>query len=280
MDIICAGLEQALILLPLVLGVYLSYSVLKVTDLTVDGTYVLGAAMFASTIHLGLVLSIALSILAGSAVGAIVGLMQRHNIVSDLVVGILASFMLYSVNLQVMGRPNLSVLGMESLLSVLHQETWILPLILICFLLIVAFIIFLSGRVGLGLRAFGQNQKLLTALGKNTESYRILGLVISNSLASLSGLLAAQVNGFADINMGFGVALISIGAVVVGRHIVMKKQAKFAAFKEVMACCVGILLYFLCLALLLRLGVNPANLKFALGAVLFVSLRKIHRELK
>jgi len=277
MDIILAALEQSLILLPLVLGMHLSYRILNITDLTVDGTYVLGAAIFASCIHLGLLPAMLLSILAGSLVGTIVGLMQRHNIVSDLVVGILASFMLYSVNLQVMGRPNISILGKPSILSMTSQDIWIIPLGIIGFALIITLIILLQSKLGLVLRSFGQNQKLLDLLGKKAENYRILGLIISNSLAALSGMLAAQVNGFADINMGFGVALIAIGAVMIGRHIIIKQQENFSAVKEIITGFVGILIYFLCLSTLLRIGINPASLKFVLGAVLFISLRKIHR---
>jgi putative ABC transport system permease protein len=276
MDIIYAALEQSLILIPLVLGMHLSYRILNVTDLTVDGTYVLGAAIFAKMIYLGLFPAMFLSILGGSLVGSIVGLMQRNNIVSDLVVGILAGFMLYSVNLGVMKRPNISVLDMTNLLSITNQDSWIVPLSIISLLLIIGLIILLKSRVGLLLRSFGQNQKLLSILGKKPENYRMLGLIISNSLAALSGSIAAQVNGFSDINMGFGIALVSIGAVVIGRHILIKQNANFCAMKEIISCFLGIFIYFICLSLLLRVGMNPANLKFALGALLFISLRKIH----
>jgi putative ABC transport system permease protein len=276
MDIIYAALEQSLILIPLVLGMHLSYRILNVTDLTVDGTYVLGAAIFAKMIYLGLFPAMFLSILGGSLVGTIVSLMQRNNIVSDLVVGILAGFMLYSVNLGVMKRPNISVLDMTNLLSITNQDSWIVPLSIISLLLIIGLIILLKSRVGLLLRSFGQNQKLLSILGKKPESYRMLGLIISNSLAALSGSIAAQVNGFSDINMGFGIALVSIGAVVMGRHILIKQNANFCATKEIISCFLGIFIYFICLSLLLRVGMNPANLKFALGALLFISLRKIH----
>jgi putative ABC transport system permease protein len=227
-------------------------------------------------IYLGLFPAMFLSILGGSLVGTIVSLMQRNNIVSDLVVGILAGFMLYSVNLGVMKRPNISVLDMTNLLSITNQDSWIVPLSIISLLLIIGLIILLKSRVGLLLRSFGQNQKLLSILGKKPESYRMLGLIISNSLAALSGSIAAQVNGFSDINMGFGIALVSIGAVVMGRHILIKQNANFCATKEIISCFLGIFIYFICLSLLLRVGMNPANLKFALGALLFISLRKIH----
>ena len=280
MDLLLTALEQALVLLPLVLGMYISFHILNVTDLTVDGTYVLGAALFGSYIHFGVVPAMMLTILGGACVGFVVSMMQRNNIVDSLVVGILASFMLYSINLQCMGRPNISVLGMPTIMSQMNQESWIVPLGILGLLLIIVLTILLRSRLGLLLRSFGQNQKLLNILGKNSESYRLLGLVISNALAAFSGSLAAQVNGFADIIMGFGVALVSIGAIVVGKHILIKRHKNFNSLKEIVACCIGIFLYFICLSGLLRIGINPVNLKLALGLVLYVSLRKIHRGLQ
>ena len=280
MDVLYTALEQTLILLPLVLGIYLSYRILNVTDLTVDGTYVLGAAIFASTVHIGILTAIFLSIFGGSIVGIFVGLMQRHNIVTDLVVGILASFMLYSVNLGIMQRPNISVLDMHNILSSTGHHSWIIPLSIISIILIILLVTLIKSKLGLLLRSFGQNQKLLYILGKNPENYRILGLVISNSLAAFSGMIATQVNGFADINMGFGVALVSIGAVVIGRHILIKQNENYQAFKEILSCFIGIFLYFICLSTLLRVGINPVNLKFALGVVLFLSLRNMNRGVR
>lgn len=279
MSIFFTAAEQSLLLLPLVFGVYISYRILKVTDLTVDGTYVLGAAVFAVSIDSGQVKALILSIIAGAFVGVCVGLMQRHNRVSDLVVGILASFMLYSINLQVLGRPNISLIGKDTILSYTSGDQWIIPLLVINFLLALFLIILLRSEFGLLLRAFGHNQRLLTILGKPAELYRILGLALSNCLAALSGALTAQANGFSDINMGLGVALISIGAVVIGTHI-LNRQETFQASKALIACAFGIFLYFMCLGSLLKAGINPANLKFVLGAILFVTLRRIHNEAK
>ena len=278
MSLFYTSLEQALILLPLVLGMYFSYRILNVTDLTVDGTYVLGAAIFARSISLGLVPALLLSIIAGALVGKVVSYMQRGNVVSSLVVGVLASFMLYSVNLQILGRPNICMLGKPTILSILGLKSWIIPLGIIGILLFLVLFFILSSSLGLKLRAFGHNQKLLAILGKSPERYRLFGLALSNSLAALTGALSAQINGFADINMGLGVALISIGAVVIGGHIIRTSAGNFSACRELASCFIGILVYFICLNLLLRAGIEPANLKFVLGAVLFFTLRNIHRK--
>lgn len=275
MDILLSALEQAFMLLPLVLGMHLSYRILKVTDLTVDGTYVLGAAIFARTTEFGLLPAALLAISGGAVVGIIVAFMQKDNIVSSLLVGILASFMLYSANLQFMGRPNISLSGAPTLLTLTNQETVIIPLFALGLILIIGFIMLLSSNLGLILRAFGHNQKLLLILGKKAENYRVFGLMLSNALASLSGVLSAQVNGFADINMGLGVALVSIGAVVIGGHIFIKPHENFKPSLESISCFIGILFYFICLSGLLHAGIDPANLKLALGAIIFLSLRKM-----
>ncbi|MES2214939.1 MAG: ABC transporter permease [Pseudomonadota bacterium] len=275
MGIFLGALEQSLLLLPLVFGIYLSYRILRVTDLTMDGTYILGAAVYARMIDFGPIQAMSLSVLAGGFIGVLVGFMQRHNRVSDLVVGILASFMLYSVNLQVLGRPNISLIGKQTLLTGVTIDNWVTALLIIAVILYLGMVLLLKSKMGLYLRAFGENQKLLHVLGKPAEGYRAFGLSLGNALASLSGALTASVNGFADINMGLGVALIGIGAVVIGGQILINPSANFHAFKGLASCFLGILLYFLCLNILLMMGVNPVNLKLILGLILFFSLRSM-----
>ncbi len=277
MNILVTALEQSLIMLPLILGIYISYRILKITDLTVDGTYVFGAAVFARTISLGLFPALIFAVISGGIIGSIVSFMQKNNRINGLIAGILASFMLYSVNLQIMQCPNISVLGMPTLLSILDLENWLVPLIIINCLIIFAVIILLKGKLGLFLRAFGFNKDLLINLGKPAELYRTLGLSISNCLAALTGTLSAQINGFADINMGFGVALVGIGAIVIGRHILIHSN-NFNAFKEIFSCFIGILFYFIALSVLLRIGIEPINLKLILGIVLFISLSTVGKK--
>lgn len=218
-----------------------------------------------------------LAITAGGIIGSIVSFMQKNNRINGLIAGILASFMLYSVNLQIIQRPNISILGMPSLLALFNTENWLLPLIILNIIVIFAVIILLKKQLGLMLRAFGFNKDLLITLGKPAEVYRTVGLSISNALASLTGSISAQVNGFADINMGFGVALVGIGAIVIGRHILIRKNS-FNTVKEIFSCFIGILFYFITLSILLRIGIDPINLKLILGVVLFISLSSMKRE--
>ena len=275
MNIITNSLEQAAIFFPLVLGMYFSYRILKITDLTVDGTYVLGGAIFAKTIDFGVLPAMLFAIFGGFLVGNFVSFMQRENRINDLIAGVLASFMLYSVNLKIMQRPNISLLEKPNLLSMIEKESWLFLLCLIATVVSIFIFLVLVSRLGLFIRAFGYNRSLLSTLGKSPERYRLLGLGISNCLAALSGTLFAQVNGFADINMGFGVALIGIGAVVIGKQLIPAIVLKFSPFADICSCFAGIYIYFLCLNFMLFVGIDPASLKLALGGFLFVVLSKV-----
>ncbi|WP_353283896.1 ABC transporter permease subunit [Wolbachia endosymbiont (group A) of Lypha dubia] len=274
MDILFIALEQSFLILPLILGMYISYEIMKITDLTVDGTYVLGAGIFARTIDFGLFPALIFSMLAGMIVGSIVSFMQKNDRICSLIAGILASFMLYSVNLRILRRHNISILGTPTILSLFNLENWLIPLIITNCIIIISLVFLLNGRLGLLLRAFGYNKNLLGILGKRPEVYRTIGLALSNGLAALTGALAAQVNGFADINMGIGLALTSVGAIVIGLHIFRGNPQYFHIFRQVIACFVGIFFYFVSLSSILHIGIDPVNLKLVLGVILFISLQR------
>lgn len=264
-------LEQAFIFLPLVLGIYLSYSVLKITDLSVDGSFVFGAGTYAKLLSLELVqplLALIVAILAGCCAGVVVGIMQRREKLEPLLVSVIALFMFYSINLNVMGSPNINLQNFLTLEQQLSNINFSLFIYAVSITLLFAMMLLLRSNLGLTFRAFGSNKNLLSKLGKNIELYRILGLSISNGLAALSGVFMAQTSGFADINMGFGVALIGIGSVVIG-----KKLLSNVINVEQLKCFAGIFLYFLILNLLLQFNINPINVKLILGIMLILILR-------
>lgn len=265
--------EQALLLLPLIIGVYLSYRLAGITDLTVDGSYCLGACIYARFYELGPISAILLSTLAGALVGSLVSFMQHRKAMSDLMAGILASFMLYSVNLQILGRPNISLLGKMSLLTLLQKQDWFTIVLFISIVVVLGIIAILKTEFGLKIRAFRSNPDQLKALGFNPEVYRTSILAISNALASLAGSIAAQVNGFADINMGFGIAITAIAAVLIGKQL-LGDNLLFSPGRGIASCFIGIFSYFLLMNVILKLGINPANIKFILGGVLCLVLRK------
>ena len=277
-------LQQTLIFLPLAIGVYLSYDILMITDLTVEGTFVLGAAIFARLVTLGCnqFLSVLIALIGGALIGIAVTVMQRVAKINSLIAGILATFMLYSVNFGIMNRPNISLLDNSIFLQ--HLQDYY-PIALTLFLIIFIFVLstcicfFLHSQIGLHLRAFGCNPHLLKKLGKKPSIYLGIGLACSNLLAALCGVMTAQVSGYADIQMGLGVALTAIGAVVIGEKFVkslLYKSDRFSAFGGLLGCLFGAFIYFLILNGFLVAGLNPIYLKLFLGLVLVAFLSTAH----
>lgn len=276
MTIFISSLEQSLLFYPLVLGVYISYKLLKVTDLTVEGTLVSGAAIYARLVEYSMPVAIMAALMGGVVIGSLVARMQKYDRVNDLIVGILAVFMLYSINMQIMGRPNISLLSSENLLTISPFDQWIFPLIIVASLLMIMLALLFKTKLGLFLRTFGSNKKIFKILGKNAEKYRLYGLIISNILAALAGVLMAQVNGFADINMGVSSALVAIGAVIIGDSLV--SNDRFNVGKAILSNFIGIYIYFFCLNSLLLVGIEPINLKLILGILIFFTLYKTEKR--
>ncbi|MGD9107846.1 MAG: ABC transporter permease [Gammaproteobacteria bacterium] len=287
-NIVIATLQQSLFFLPLTLGVYLSYRILAVTDLTVDGTFVLGAATFASLVTHGInqYVSIILAVFAGVIIGALVALVQKLVKINSLIAGILATFMLYSVNFRVMGKPNISLLDSSVFLQNLQTsspEYLLFVIVLFTLILFGVMCYFLRSKIGILLRAYGSNTRLIHAMGKSTILLLMLGLGVSNGLAALCGVINAQIDGYADLNMGLGMALTAIGSVVIGRHLtnrIFYRREKFSALVDCCSCLLGTSLYFFAMNFFLACGINPIYLKLFLGAVLIVflgSARYSHR---
>jgi putative ABC transport system permease protein len=274
MDIIVSMLIQSLLFFPLVLGIYISYVILQTTDMTVDGSFVLGAGVFArlATSDVHPLLSMLIAVLAGVMAGIMVSAIQAKNKVNSLIAGILALFILYSFNLVLMGRPNISLFGQP----VLGWEA--ITIIVIVLTLLIGFLAI--SRFGMVLRAFGENQGLLKKLGKSVEFYRFTGLALSNALVALCGALTAQVNGYADIGMGFGVTLTGIGAVVIGKHLIalLPQKNSFSIRHELSGCFLGVSLYFLAINLFLSMGINTLHIKMLLGILLVFLLRSTIRQ--
>lgn len=271
---------QSLTFLPLALGISVSYTILRATDMTLDGSFVLGAAVFAKLVSLGYSPTFAgiAALGSGALAGIMVSLIQRGGRVDPLLAGVLATFILASGNLVLMGRPNINLLSQPTLLSSAFAKSdtagWLLVAGFCLFFCIITCLM-VASRLGLTLRALGDNPQLLQRLGKNVEGYRMFGFAFTNTLAAASGCLTAQIVGYADIGMGFGMTLTGIGAIILGQQIIrflIKKDA-LRMTTEFLACLLGVLLYFFAINLLLRMDVNPVYLKMILGLVLIFFLR-------
>lgn len=271
---------QSLTFIPLALGIAISYIFLRAADMTLDGSFVLGAGLFAKLVTSGFppIFAAILSLLAGGLAGVTVSLIQRGGKVDPLLAGILASFILTSSNLILMGKPNINLLAQTTLVSqaFLQSEAfgWTLVAVYSALICILALLI-INSRLGLSLRALGDNPNLLRRMGKNIETYRMLGFALTNTLAAAAGCLTAQTVGYADIGMGFGMTLTGIGAIILGLQIVkmITRQTQLRVKGEFFACLCGVLLYFFAINGLLRLDINPIYLKLVLGIILIIFLR-------
>ncbi|MFA6409422.1 MAG: ABC transporter permease [Gammaproteobacteria bacterium] len=275
-----AILSQLFPLLPLALAVYISFFILRATDLTLDGSFVLGAAVFAKMLELNYAPMLAgiAALTAGMLAGTGVALIQRKQKIDSLLAGILATFVLLSVNLLIMGRPNISLLAKVTLVSTGINASDLSVNILsgaYSSILCLGVCLILVTRYGLLLRAFGDNPNLLHRLGKNVETHRIGGFALTNSLAAASGCLTAQTIGYADIGMGFGLTLTALGAVILGQQLLQKLSPKHLlhGIQAFAVCLLGVAFYLLATNGLLRLNLNPIYLKMVLGLTLIMFLR-------
>ena len=278
MNIILIGaLELGLIYSIMALGLFVSYRMLDVADLTVDGSFTTGAAVCAMVSLAGHPLGgLALSIPAGMAAGLVTSLLQTKMKVQPILAGILTQMALYSINLRIMAnKSNLSLLGKDSVFTM--TSGWLpqsmsraakLPVILlmvaaICLLL--AF--FLKTKTGLSLRATGDNVEMVRSSSIDPHFTNALGLAIANGLVALSGAVLAQYQQYADLNMGVGMVVIALASIIIGEVIVGRRNIPV----HILAVVVGSILYRLFIALALR-AASPSDLKAISAAIVALAI--------
>lgn len=253
-------LEFGLIYGFVAIGIYLSLRVLDFPDLSVDGSFPLGAATCAALIVTGvhpLVATVVAMILGGLA-GLVTAWLSTHLKFMNLLSGILVMTALYSINLKIMGRPNISLLGEKTIFEEFFMFLkmplgffWrILPILILISLLAFLLNRFLKTNVGLALRATGNNARMARAQGINDKAMVSLGLCLANSFVALGGAIFAQVNGFADISIGVGTIIIGLAAVIIGEAILPVNKIS----KAIIACIIGAILYRFVIAAALNIG--------------------------
>ena len=254
------------------LGVYITYKVLNVADLTVDGSFVTGGIVAAVLITNGMNFFLALLIatIAGALCGLITGLLHTFLGIPAILAGILTQMALWSINLLISnGRSNISIPSFSyhvlfSQASV-YDALWKIVLIVAFFM--VALYLFFGTELGASIRATGNNQDMSRAQGINTKLNIVIGLMISNGLVALSGALLAQYQGFADINMGKGAIVIGLCAVVVGTAITSKISTNFLV--RLSGAAIGGLIYYIIFQTVVFIGLDT-NLLKALAAVIVI----------
>ena len=263
-----ATIEQSLIFAIMVLGVYISFRILNFPDMTVDGTFPLGAAISAKLLTLGVnpYLTLLVALVAGVAAGAITGLIHVKLKVKDLLAGILVMTALYSINLRVMGKSNIPLFEEDNIFNTEYS----MMITIVVLILISKFLLdyLLKTKFGFALKALGDNENLIVSLGLNEEKYKIYGLMIANAFVAFSGAVLAQYQGFADVGMGTGIIVIGLASIIIGDTLFGKRR-RLAGTTIVI---IGSVLYRGVIAVTLSIGMDASDLKLITSVIVIVIL--------
>ena len=293
MTLLVGALTLGLILALLAFGVYVSFRIFNIPDITAEGSVTLGASVAAALIVAGYeaMLSTVVGALAGMVAGTVTGILATKCHINKLLSGILVMTALYSINLHVMGRSNLPLLNQTTLATRSEQfgallfggagdidvAGWTVGVrdasILISVLLFVVvaavlLYVFFHTHIGTAMRATGDNPQMIRALGVSVDTLTILGLALSNGFVALSGALIAQYQGFADVQMGVGIVVLGLASVIIGEALVGTRAVGLLIAGTVM----GSVLFRLLVAIALRWGLNPNDLKLITAIFVFAAL--------
>ena len=263
-----ATIEQSLIFSIMVLGVYISFRILNFPDMTVDGTFPLGAAISAKLLTLGVnpYLTLLVALVAGAVAGAVTGLIHVKLKVKDLLAGILVMTALYSINLRVMGKSNIPLFEEDNIFNTEYS----MMITIVVLILISKFLLdyLLKTKFGFALKALGDNENLIVSLGLNEEKYKIYGLMIANAFVAFSGAVLAQYQGFADVGMGTGIIVIGLASIIIGDTLFGKRR-RLAGTTIVI---IGSILYRGVIAVTLSMGMDASDLKLITSVIIIVIL--------
>ena len=277
MTLVLSVLEQGMIYAIMALGIYITYKILDFPDLTVDGSFPLGAALTCALIAGGCnpFLTILISFAAGAVVGILTGLIHVKLKVRDLLSGIIMMTALYTVNLQIAGRANLPIYNYNTIfdngvINAIFPESMgrYRTVIIILIITVITKLLldwYMNTKSGFLLRAVGDNDTIVTSLGVDKGMVKIIGLSIANGLVSMGGCIYAQQQRFFDISMGTGTMVIGLASVIIGTSLL--KNLTF--LKVTTTVVVGSIIYKACVALALSLGF-PSNYLKMITAVLFL----------
>ena len=277
MSIIIGVIEEGLIYAIMALGLYITYKILDFPDLSVDGTFPMGAAVTAMLILKGVhpALTLVLSFAAGLLAGCITGLIHVKLKVRDLLSGIIMMTALYSINLRIAGKANLPIFSKETIFENAFLESvvpealdpYLVSIILFVIVLVCKILLdlFLKTRAGYLLRAVGDNEVLVTSLAKDKGMVKILGLALANGFVALAGCVYCQQKGFFEVSTGTGTMVIGMASVIIGT----KLLKRFHSVKATTAVIFGSIVYKACVSLAIALGMAASDLKL-ITAVLFL----------
>ena len=264
----------------IVLGVYITYRLMDIADLTVDGSFALGACVCAVLVvnkQVDPVVALLVSAMAGLAAGAVTGILHTVFEIPAILAGILTQISLWSINLRLMGgKSNIPLLKVETLISKFVKMTGLtqsqasMIIGIIAAIIIIAFLYWFFGtEIGSAMRATGNNEDMVRALGVNTKMTKLLALTLSNGLVGLSGALVCQSQKYGDINLGTGAIVIGLASIVIG-EVLMGRLTSF--YWKLTSVVVGSVTYFVIRALVLRMGLDANDMKLLSAIIVALAL--------
>lgn len=263
-SLIITSIEQGLIFSVLAMGVYITYKILDIPDLSVEGTFPLGAFVFAKFIMMGInpIVSTLLAFVSGLLGGLLTAVLFTKLRIKPLLSGILTMTMLYSINLRINGKSNIPLFQYDSIFDIGSNI-----LILIGIVLLVKIILdrFLKTEIGYLLIATGDNESLVRSLGQNSDKYKIIGLMIANGLVAMSGAMMAQMQGFVDITMGSSIIVVALASIIIGDTI--RKNSE--RIKNTTRAILGAISYKIIGGIAIDLGLAPSDLR-AISAIIVI----------
>lgn len=267
-SLIITSIEQGLIFAILAMGVFLTYKILDIADLSVEGTFPFGAFIFAKFISMGInpIVSTIMAFVLGTLAGLLTATLFTKLKIKPILAGILTMTILYSVNLKTNGKSNVPLFNYS---TVFDKGSILIVLIGIVLLIKIILDLFLKTETGYLLIATGDNESLVKSLGENSNKYKLIGLMIANGLVALSGALMAQYQGFADMTMGNSIIVVALASIIIGDTI-MKNSNKF---KNTSRAIVGAIIYRIIGGIAIDLGLNPHDLRAvnAIIVIIFIS---------
>ncbi|EOA3531873.1 ABC transporter permease [Enterococcus hirae] len=285
-SIFLSSASQGVLWALLAIGVFLTFRILDIADLTAEGSFPLGAGIAAVSITNGLspIVACLLGFLGGAAAGLVSGLLHTKLKIPALLAGIITMTGLYSITSRIMGAPNLSLLGQKNVftwaesLGVSKENAVLIAGLLVALIVVTLLVLFLRTETGLAIRAIGDNLAMSEANGINTDTMKIIGYMISNGCIALSGSLLAQNNGFADLNSGIGTIVIGLASIIIA-EVLFRNQPLLLRLLTII---LGAVIYRFILALVFELNVQPSDSKLASALVLVICLSfpQIQQKLK
>ena len=278
-NILPGAIAEGLIWGLMAIGVYISYKVLDIADLTVDGSICTGACICAVLLAAGVpvIVAVCAGFIAGCLTGVVTGLLHTALGIPSILAGILTQLMLYSINLTILGGKSLATIDPRAntlLLNMSDNPKAILVMVIIIALVIIALWLFFYTEIGLTLKSTGDNPDMSRAQGVNVEFNKVVGLAIANGIVALAGALLAQYKGFANINDGRGAIVIGLAAIFIGLSVSQKIKSNFVV--SLIGCATGGVLYYIVYNVVIIMGLKTDFLKMLSAIIVAVFLAVPH----